>query len=197
MLLQPKAGRDESDVLVKKLFGKALLVDLTPVSKTWMGQSWITGFSPTYTKVEATPNSSAMLRIMSMGVMNVWLVDVVDLGKHFAASHVGGSEPVEASMPKLINHFTTLTADQKGKLKVYKAVSQLMQCLFVPVGYLMADASGAGVMHYGIRKSFFPVSASGPGRYKAMADALQKGKSDVKRMIEIQELFQKAADMPP
>ena len=70
-------------------------------------------------------------------------------------------------MPKLNEHFTTVTAKQKGELKVYKAVCQPMQCLFVPVGYLMADASGAGVMHYGIRKSFFPVSASGPGRYKA------------------------------
>ena len=68
-----------------------------------------------------------------------------------------------------------------------------MQCLYIPAGYILAEASGHGILHYGTRKSFFPVSDNKcTDRYMAMCEALASGGADTAKMTEILAVLKKS-----
>lgn len=187
-----KMGRAETEKLMGDVLATVPVLDISEVSSTWNGTSWLFGVGTDFHVVAPTPNSAALLRVLWMGEMEVMAWPVVQLKD--VLSSMGKTVKSMDDLVKVVGALTE--ADVKSmKAKELIGVRTVMSkevLYFVPAGWLIAERCRAGPLLYGVRKSVFVQSENDLAQYSACHQLLSEGGVDTTKMAAIKEIFSRA-----
>ena len=152
--LAVKQGKEVAETffeaLCKNIQEKA--VDMTTLSASWNSTSWLWGYSGVYDHVGTAPNCGALFRMVALGEVHTYVVDVKTLVAAFEAlgEEVNGILGL-ASHVKNMKEARLAALKEKGA-KIYYVHLKKDMLAFVPTGwFVMERAVGTCALIYGVR----------------------------------------------
>ncbi|CAE7630094.1 unnamed protein product [Symbiodinium necroappetens] len=180
-----KAGKEPTEKLFADIMlnVKGKIVDAEAVAPQWMSTSWMMGLAPKTSFIGLCPNSAAFLRVLSYGDVEVYCMSMVDFMKGVTAA--GTAAPKSTSeLEEMIFHLDGAVWKAMG-VKPYYHKLEKDQVLFVPMGYLLMERSGASTMNYGARKSFIMHEGHAIENYTACKSLQAKDGKNVEKMQQV------------
>ena len=173
--LGAKQGKEPTEAMFGKIASPMQgLMDLTPISQSWMSTSWMFGMTPEYHCVTLCPSSCSMLRVLWMGTMSITAFQQSTV-KTVAVANVAGQ-----SVDTIDNLLGYLSADHTPEIwksmKGIKVTLNPQELLYIPTGWVLAERSHCGPLIFGARKSSFYKTEVARDNYKLAKDLITIGK---------------------
>ena len=155
MALQSKAGKEETDALLKRLYTLLKLDEkvaaLGGADARILKETWLYGYVPSSTFVAPTPQGLAMVKSLAAGETQMFLIKIADLAVAFKAQNVKANfESADTILAMTCEELNALIG--KG-CPVYFVKMQKYDTVYVPTGFLVIERSSSAVLIYGLRKT--------------------------------------------
>ena len=173
--LEEKAGLADTNKAFADMIPASEVVSLAevPGGKAFSEAAWLFGCNADLRQAGFLPNHAAMLKVLVAGEIRHLFVEWLSYKKAMADMHPGETLSNDDLLTKLkAADDDQLTRLSKRKVDMRQWKLQKGQVLFVPMGWIMVEVSGAGSLIYGFRKSWFLKSS-----HAEYAEAIQVVKS--------------------
>jgi hypothetical protein len=190
--LAAKTGGEQTEAMFKEILramsGK--LMDISVVSTSWGTTSWTIGLDPTYRNISMCPNSSALLRVMSLGDVEVYAVGLLALKKGIASINRTFSNMEE--LTKLLSELSSTVWSEmvdKHKMPIYHAIFAKEELMYLPAGWVLMERCRSGPLVYGVRKSIFLQSPAAKDNYCFAKEMLAAAGTNTRKMDMVSDAF--------
>ena len=169
MNLRNKAGKEETEALVKKLLA-ALQLDkcvatLTGADEIMLKETWLFGYLPNYNFSSPTPQGLAMLKTLAAGEVQMYVIEIAGLMAMFKQQ---GLEINDVSLQSMFSLEHAAFEELCAECPVYYFALKQWESVYIPTGYIVFERSSSAVLIHGMRKTF--CLKGDESRYKAVIE---------------------------
>lgn len=186
-----KHGKEEVEAYFVKLLKhvKVGVLNLTSMSAAWNSTSWLWGYRPEYHTVAATPNGASLFKIVCLGEVCTWLLDISTLEaalKKTDTQFNGLDEAIRLVSTVSQEKFNSL---KKQGLRAFYHKVLKEEVYYCPAGYLLIERASDSSLIYGLRKSMYFDYDGQKQQFSKTLDLMCASKHNISKMTIVQSLF--------
>lgn len=186
-------GKEETDAYfghVSDLFQPKGFVDTKKLPShvgALLNTTWLFGYDNKMYCTANTPNGLSMAKFLTHGSVNWVLFNLSDLVS--ALKIIDGSDqayPLDALMARVEKFEVSDLCALAGKGCVAQRRLQVAgECLYIPAGWIAAEIAAEGVLLYGVRKTWVPISQDCHNSYEELIGCYTAEQRPVANMNEV------------
>ena len=182
--LAPKNGREETEALLSRMIKEDCKLDISsvPGGTDFMATVWHWGADAKLSGAYLAPNCAAMLKLVAMGEIQVVLFELKNV------IDVLGSETNCDGLTEALLSLTE-TSPQWSSFRGVRTVLKADDVLYIPQGWVMCELFGAGILNYGVRKSFLVKTPRAETNYKLAISLLQRSGREPSKMEAVAKCY--------
>ena len=150
---------------------------------------WLYGFDVSYRCVQPVFNGFGVQKVLFSGETRIIAMEVRSLLAGLKL--LFPQSPEEVGIDELTKTIETLSPADVKALKghgctMYSHLHKAKELVFIPVGWIFAESlTTNGILHYGVRKSFFSCTADNIAQYGELVGTHKVGKKNIARMEHV------------
>lgn len=190
-------GREEADAFMQRVMSMfpedsvVALENMPAGFKNLLSVTWLYGYDTRMHSIGCTPNGMGMIKALCAGEVTWLMWDVAALAA--ALKEIDkATEPI--SIDTLTKRVQTFTKSDFADIRTHGcitrvAIQKMNTIMVIPAGYMVAQLSSAGVLLYGVRRTFLQQSDAAAARYEELIGCFEAANKDTVKMRETVELM--------